>query len=74
MSSADFVQRSPPILFGIVMLAIMSALPAPFLVARLRFGAVGAAGAVLLVVGVILLIHGTGQLEYHPSAAELEAR
>ena len=27
----------------------------------------------LLVVGVILLIHGTGQLEYHPSAAELEA-
>ncbi len=28
----------------------------------------------LLVVGVILLIHGTGQLEYHPSAAELEAQ
>ena len=27
----------------------------------------------LLVIGVILLIHGTGQLEYHPSAAELEA-
>ncbi|MEO8175470.1 MAG: hypothetical protein ABI626_02275 [Sphingomicrobium sp.] len=34
----------------------------------------GSQGAVLLlVVGVILLIHGTGQLEYHPSAAELEA-
>ena len=28
----------------------------------------------LLVIGVILLIHGTGQLEYHPSAAELEAQ
>ena len=28
----------------------------------------------LLVVGVIMLIHGTGQLEYHPSATELEAR
>ena len=27
----------------------------------------------LLVVGVILLIHGTGQLEYHPSHSELEA-
>ena len=27
----------------------------------------------LLVIGVILLIHGTGRLEYHPSAAELEA-
>ena len=27
----------------------------------------------LLVVGVILLIHGTGPLDYHPSAAELEA-
>ena len=27
----------------------------------------------LLVVGVIMLIHGTGQLEYHPSQAELEA-
>lgn len=28
----------------------------------------------LLVVGIILLIHGTGQLEYHPSQAELEAQ
>lgn len=27
----------------------------------------------LLVVGIILAIHGTGQLEYHPSAAEIEA-
>ena len=27
----------------------------------------------LLVVGIILVIHGTGQLEYHPSAAEIEA-
>jgi len=27
----------------------------------------------LLVIGVILLIHGLGLLEYHPSSAELEA-
>jgi len=27
----------------------------------------------LLVVGIILAIHGTWQLEYHPSAAEIEA-
>ena len=28
---------------------------------------------ILLVVAAILLIHGTGALEYHPSQAELEA-
>ena len=33
----------------------------------------GEGAVLLLVIGVILLIHGTGQLEYHPSAAELEA-
>ena len=35
----------------------------------------GSQGAVLLlVVGIIMLIHGTGQLDYHPSQAELEAQ
>ena len=34
----------------------------------------GSQGAVLvLVVGVLMLIHGLGLLEYRPSAAELEA-
>ena len=28
----------------------------------------------LLVIGAILMIHGLGWLNYHPSAAELEAR
>ena len=34
----------------------------------------GSQTAVLvLVIGVLMLIHGLGLLEYHPSAAELEA-
>ena len=37
-------------------------------------GSYGSQGAVLLlVVAAILLIHGFGALEYHPSEAEIEA-
>ena len=37
-------------------------------------GSYGSQGAViLLVIAAILLIHGLGALEYHPSEAEIEA-
>ena len=37
-------------------------------------GSYGSQGAVLMaVIAVILLIHGLGALEYHPSDAEIEA-
>ena len=37
-------------------------------------GAYGSQGAVIIgVIAVILLIHGLGALEYHPSQAEIEA-